>query len=114
MWKASSSCISRSRRRRRAILRRKASMSKLLGSCGQDRAHRLHQFLPPCGFVAELLASGGGERVELGAAIVVGRAPFGVEESLEFEPVERGIEGALLNGESAAGDLSDAEQHAVS
>ena len=30
-----------------------------------------------------------------------------------LEPVERGIEGALLNLQSVAGDLLDAEEHAI-
>src|SRR5215468_3168996 len=113
MWKASSSCISRSRRRRRVSLRMKANISELLRRSGERGAHRVDELLPSRGLLAQSLASCGGQAVELGAAIVFGRAPFGVEQSLHLQAVQRWIERALFDIERAVGDLPDAQQHAV-
>ena len=44
----------------------------------------------------ELLASRGGERVELGATIVLGLAPLRLDEALLLELEERGIQGAVI------------------
>jgi len=69
--------------------------------------------IPLVGFGAELAATGGGEAVETGFAVVVGFAPLAGDEALVFEAVERGVERALLDGKLFAGDLLDAEQDAI-
>src|ERR1041384_7782480 len=81
-------------------------------SMGSDRAQEelngIGVALPGADFAGELFASGGGEGVELGAAVVLGRAPLGVEQAAILEAVQRGVEGALVDLEDAARDLLDA------
>src|SRR5258705_9912378 len=94
--------------RRQAARRNEKSLGGMvlaLGRTGlQGGRHRGRQPVPTVHFLAEAPLSGGGERVELRAAVVVRRAPLGVEEPLVFEPVERRIEGSLFDQERAAGD----------
>ena len=54
-----------------------------------------------------------GEAVKLGAPVVVGYAPLGVEQPLLLESEERRVERALLDEQGAARHLLNAEQHAV-
>ena len=56
----------------------------------------------------QLRAAGWGERIELGLAAGVGFTPFGLDPPFALEPVEGGIEGALLDLEDFLGDLLDA------
>ena len=70
--------------------------------------------MPAGGFVAHALPSERGELVILCAPVVVGHAPFAVDQSLPLEAVQRRIERALLDVQRAAGDLLDAQQHAIS
>src|SRR5215469_10541142 len=65
-------------------------------------------------FVRDLPAAGGGEAVEAGAAIVLGRTPVGGDEAFLLELEQRGIERAVVDGERVAGDLLDAAGDAVS
>ena len=55
------------------------------------------QALPLRDFGLELLAARLRQRVEARAAVVLRRAPFGRDPALVFEPVDRGIERALLD-----------------
>src|SRR5215471_14146658 len=112
-WKASSSCISRSRRRRSTSFRSQLGMSDLLGGGREGSGHGVDQLAPGLGLLAQALAAGGSEAVKLGAAVVFRGSPFGREQPLEFEAVESGIECALLDLERAAGDLADAQEDAV-
>ena len=52
------------------------------------------------------------QRVVPPAAIVLGDFPFGSNQALAFEPVERGIERALTQLQHALGPLLDAFGHA--
>src|SRR5262245_33773946 len=79
----------------------------------QRRVHGERGEIPAFGVGLEALSTGGGERIELGLAVVVRRAPLAVDEALMLEPIEGGIERTLLDGERASGDLLDAQQHAV-
>jgi len=70
--------------------------------------------VPAQGFFAQALAAGGGERVELGAAIVLGGAPVCFQQPLADEAKESGVERALFDEQCVAGDLADAQEDAVS
>src|SRR5436190_1549300 len=60
-----------------------------------------HVPAPRFGFDAEGPASLRGEAVVFGAAVVVARAPFAVDPGALLEPLERRIEGALVDVEDA-------------
>ena len=53
--------------------------------------------MPFPGFARQLPAPRGGERVVLGAAIVLGLAPRGGDKTLLFELEERGVQRAKLS-----------------
>ena len=53
--------------------------------------------IPVRRFVLELAAPERGQPVELGAAVVVRRAPLGFQQPAHLEPVQRRIERALLD-----------------
>jgi hypothetical protein len=76
-------------------------------------AHGGDEAIPAVLFFAKAFSAGGGEFVILGAAVVIGGAPTGFQETLADEAEERGVEGALLDEQRAAGDLLDAEENAV-
>src|SRR3954462_2104017 len=63
--------------------------------------------LPAGGLVAELFASLGGESVELGAAVVFGDAPLGLDPAFAGHAVEGGIEGAFFDAEDVVGGALD-------
>src|SRR5687767_11467134 len=89
MWKRTSS----SRRFSRSL-----AVISILG----EPEHQVHSFGHPCPlgpFGVQVAAAGGGEGVEAGPAVVVGEAPLGAEQALPLEPVERGVERALVHGE---------------
>ena len=71
------------------------------------------QLVPAAVSSREPAPAGRGERVELRLALVVALAPFGGDQALVLEPVERRIERALRDLQGVAGDLLDAEQDAV-
>src|SRR5439155_26573126 len=56
----------------------------------------------------ELFSAGFGEFVIPGAAVVVRRAPTGLDPAPALQAVQRGVERALLNAEHLAGHLLDA------
>src|SRR5262245_30511964 len=58
---------------------------------------RDHESPPALGFGAECFATEGRQTVVLGAAVVVGDAPFAVDPLLLFEPLECRIERALVD-----------------
>ena len=55
----------------------------------------------------------GGQRVELGLALVLALAPFGGDQALVLEAIERRVERALRHAQRFARNLLDAQQHAV-
>ena len=59
------------------------------------------------GFVVELAAAERGQAVELRAAVVVRRAPLGLQQAAHFEPVQRRIQRALLDLQHVARRLLD-------
>src|SRR5262249_38795119 len=67
---------------------------------------------PVARLLDELPASGRGQPVELRTPIVLGRPPFRREEPGELQPVQRGVEGALLHAQHVVrrplGALGDA------
>ena len=55
---------------------------------------------------AEPLAAGGGEGVVAGAAVVLGRAPFGVDPAVQQQALERRIQRALADLQHLLGHLT--------
>ena len=70
-------------------------------------------FGPDGGLRAELFPALRGELVVLGFAIVLGKPPFGLEQSAFLHAVERGVERALLDLESLVGGLADPRRDGV-
>ena len=64
--------------------------------------------VPVGAFLIELLAAKTSERVELGAAVVFARLPFGRDPALLFEFVKSGIERAVAHLENVSGNLRQA------
>src|SRR5262249_35168563 len=61
---------------------------------------------PPCPrLLVELLPAGARQRVELGAAIVLGRAPLRLDPAAPLQPVERRIQRSLLDAKRILRDL---------
>jgi len=89
------------------------SSSHLLGCSIQSRCDGRCEPVPAFGFLAQAAAPGRGQGVIFGAAVVIADAPFGGDEVLVFQAVEGGIQGSLGNFQRVAGDLLDAQQHAV-
>src|SRR5215208_5886470 len=69
--------------------------------------------MPFAGLARQLLAPRGGERIELGATIVLGRAPLRGDEPLLFELEERGVERPVVEREAVLARLLDAARDAV-
>src|SRR6476469_3217358 len=98
-----------SARPRRACLAASMSRWKRISSSSSDSmVGRDHQSPPALGFGAEGFAAKGRQVVVLGAAIVVGDAPFAVDPLLLLETLEGGIERALVDLEHAPRRLLDA------
>ena len=64
--------------------------------------------LPLGDFGVELFASGPGQRIEAGAPVVLGCAPFGRNPALVLEAVQRRVERALLDAQQIIRNLLDA------
>src|SRR6266446_2974362 len=88
-------------------------MSSLLWLGVQRGADGRCQAIPALRFFAQPAAARSREAVELGAAVVIGSAPFGSEEPLVLETGERRVKRALLGEQSAPGDLLDPQKYAV-
>ena len=78
--------------------------------CGGNGAG---EAIPTVGFFLKAFSAGDGKFVELGAAIVVRRAPVRLEQALADEAEEAGLERALFDEQGVGGDLPDAEKNAV-
>src|SRR5689334_16807984 len=86
---------------------------RLPGTRLQRRRHCQHQPLPARGLRLQALSPGSGQTVELGPAIVVGGAPFRIEQALTFQTVQGWIERALFDIECAARDLLYAQKDTI-
>src|SRR6185312_11483530 len=117
MWKRSSSVRSASKSPRdvsaRTSERRRANISHLLRCRAQGGGNRRRESAPARSFLTQAPPPRGGQRVVLRPPVVVALAPFGRDESLMFQPVERRIQRALRNLERVTRDLPNAQQHAV-
>src|SRR5262249_41555533 len=110
-WKRSSSSSSCSTAFRRNSARSRNARS--VSMAGPPRSLSLFQHLSDGGgelapgalLHLELLAAAARQRVVLGAAVVVGRAPLRVDEAPPLEGGEGRVERALLDLEHAARDL---------
>jgi len=80
-------------------------MSHFLRLRGECRANGRREPIPTVGFLTQRLATGGSEFIELGAAIVLRRAPVRFEQPLTDEAKQTGIERALFDQQSIARDL---------
>src|SRR5439155_4584119 len=69
--------------------------------------------MPFAGFARQLLASRGGERVVLGAAIVLGLAPLRFDKPLLLELEQRRVQRAVVEREAVLAGLLDAAGDAV-
>src|SRR3954468_3330281 len=69
------------------------SMSGLLEA--DHLGNRAGQAIPAGGLVLELPASSAGERIELGAPVVLGRLPLVLDRALVLQLVQRGIERSI-------------------
>src|SRR5262245_13056243 len=81
--------------------------------CPQRQLHRDHEPIPALRLLLQPATAGCGEAVVLGSAVVVRSAPFGLEQTLVLEPIQRGVERALLDRQRLVRDLLNAQQHAV-
>src|SRR4051794_38340214 len=75
----------------------------------KHESDRSRQTRPVLRLDLELPASGLGECVEFRLPVVVAGAPLTRNPPLLFQPVERGIEGSLLDLQVVAGELRDTE-----
>src|SRR3954467_6777361 len=89
------------------------SGSDFLRRGSKRQRDRIGDAVPVRSFVAETRASAAREAIELCAAFVVRGAPLAFNQSLTFEPVQRGIEGALLNLQGTTRNLLNAQEHTV-
>src|ERR1051326_8920522 len=102
IWNRISSSIASSNesrcRRFRAYERSRANMRSALRRTRPERGrHRRGGAVPAVRFLFQPLPAGGGQRVELRPTVVVGHAPFHVEQSLVLETIERRVQRALLH-----------------
>ena len=93
--------------------RRSALIEFSFGGHGEDADHHVRQSLPVGGVFLKLLAAAAGDGVELGLAIVVGGAPFGVDPSALLEADEGGVDGALVEQDLVSAGLLNAAGNAV-
>src|SRR5437899_1266238 len=84
-----------------------------LGLRVERRRDRRGEAVPAVGLLAQALAPGGGQLIKLGAPIVVGGAPAGLEQTLPDQPKQGRVKCALLDEQRPLGDLFDAKQNAV-
>ena len=77
-----------------------AGTSRTLFTAPDSRSHRALSS-------AKTLPPDGGERVVARAAVVLGDVPFGGDEALAFQTVERGVERTLVDLQNIVGVLLD-------
>lgn len=71
----------------------------------QDATDGCGEPVPFRGFGGELLAAGGGQRIEACLAVIRGDAPFGGDPAALLQTLERRIESAVLDEELFIGSL---------
>src|SRR3954469_4131695 len=79
----------------------------------KDGLNRADDALELFAFVYEVLASGGGDRVEARAPVVFGRAPLGTDVAVEKETLERRVKRAFADLQYVTGDIANALRDAV-
>src|SRR4051812_29031991 len=88
---------------------RAASPLNTLMSALQDQRHRRGEALPLVDLFTERSAALPRDGVVARASVVLGVLPVALDVAAMFEPLERGIERALVDLQPAARDLLDAE-----
>jgi hypothetical protein len=79
----------------------------------ENTGHNSGHVGPSGGLGFELTRTGGGERVEAGAAIVLRLTPLTFNPATALKTIDRGVEGTLQDFEALAGYLLDAQQDAL-
>ena len=74
----------------------------------QDQSDRRGEPLPVCLFTLQVLFSGLRQGIIFGAPVILGLAPLGGDPVLLFQPVQRGVERALIDLQHVFRDLPDA------
>src|SRR5262245_54356427 len=100
--------------RRRMNRGARSGMSGSLLDGAKHASHRLRQPQPAIELGLCRTATLACQRIELGLAIVLRHLPFGVDESLLFHPVERGIQRPFLDPQYVIRKLPDPRGDAVS
>src|SRR5206468_1963348 len=117
MWKRTSSAIDSSKRSRwsraAASERRRLNISHLIGSRVERGSHGGGETFPAVGFFPKALSSSRSHRVVLRFPAVLALSPFGGDQPLMLQPIERGIERALRNLQRVVGHLLDPQEYAV-
>src|SRR4029079_14282529 len=80
--------------------------ARALGA-GEAPRDRAGQALPVLLLLGELLPSLAGELIELGLAVVLGIAPFRLDQPLLLQPVQRRIERSLVHLQHVLRELLD-------
>src|SRR5262245_5250471 len=111
-WKLNSSSTSAftasGRRRRYQNGRRRSSRSPMpVLHALEDRLHRARIAAPVGRLLGEPPPSGAGERVVSRAAVVLRRAPFGLDQTLTIQPVQRLVERRVLDRQLSTRSLTD-------
>src|SRR5215472_13449215 len=88
-------------------------VSYFLRSGSQRRTHRRGHTVPRFGFLAQALATRGGEFVELGPAIVLRCAPACLQQPLPHQAKQCGIKRTLLDEQRLPRDLPNAQQNPI-
>src|SRR6185503_13042851 len=78
---------------------------RLLLCCLENAIDRRRQPLPVIRLVGKLLFSRSSQLVVLRLAIVLGAAPFGFDQALLFEPVQRRVQRSLVDDQHVFGHL---------
>src|SRR5687767_3386014 len=76
-------------------------------AASHDAGDRLRHPAPRLRLAVECAAAGEGQAVVLGAAIVLGKPPFGPEQPAHFEAVQGGVEGPLFDPQDVFRRLLD-------
>src|SRR5690242_16053160 len=81
-------------------------ISRLLES--EYSGDRAGESNPGFGFRPKVAAPGAGERIELGAAIVLRASPLGRDQAIVLELVERRIQRSVAHLQRVGGDVTEA------
>ena len=79
-----------------------------LSSCQlENPAHGARESSPVCALDGQLLLSRGSKLIKTGSAAQFGDTPFRGDQTLVFQPVQRGVKRSLIDLEDVLGDLLD-------